>query len=59
MSDPSPRPDPSPRKVTLRLNPQQLDLVDRTVARLGLADRPPLVRLALAETDAAPAEARK
>ncbi|SDX35810.1 Ribbon-helix-helix protein, copG family [Albimonas donghaensis] len=46
-------PDPTPRSVTLRLNQQQLELVDRTVARLGLPDRAALVRLALEETDAA------
>ena len=36
-----------------RLEQQQLELVDRTVARLGLPDRAALVRLALEETDAA------
>lgn len=44
-------PDPKPRTVTLRLNQQQLELVDRTLARLGMTDRADLVRLALAETD--------
>lgn len=45
-------PETAPRTVTLRLNQQQLELVDRTLARLGLTERADLVRLALAETDA-------
>lgn len=35
--------------VTLKLNQQQLELIDRTIARGEAADRPALVRRALAE----------
>jgi Arc/MetJ-type ribon-helix-helix transcriptional regulator len=35
--------------VTLRLNQQQLELLDRTVSRGAAADRPSLIRLALRE----------
>jgi Arc/MetJ-type ribon-helix-helix transcriptional regulator len=39
--------------VTLKLNQQQLELIDRTVARGIAADRAALVRLALREYAAA------
>ena len=39
--------------VTLRLNQQQLELMDRTIARGGATDRVALVRLALREYAAA------
>jgi Arc/MetJ-type ribon-helix-helix transcriptional regulator len=39
--------------VTLRLNQQQLELMDRTIARGLAADRAALVRLALREYAAA------
>ena len=39
--------------VTLRLNQQQLELMDRTIARGVAADRVALVRLALREYAAA------
>jgi Arc/MetJ-type ribon-helix-helix transcriptional regulator len=39
--------------VTLRLNQQQLELIDRTIARGVAADRVALVRLALREYAAA------
>jgi Arc/MetJ-type ribon-helix-helix transcriptional regulator len=39
--------------VTLRLNQQQLELMDRTIARGIAADRVALVRLALHEYTAA------
>ncbi|MFO1149015.1 MAG: ribbon-helix-helix protein, CopG family [Alsobacter sp.] len=39
----------SNRRVVLRLNQQQLELIDRTVARGVAADREALVRLALRE----------
>jgi Arc/MetJ-type ribon-helix-helix transcriptional regulator len=39
--------------VTLRLNQQQLELIDRTVASGVAADRPALIRLALREYGAA------
>jgi Arc/MetJ-type ribon-helix-helix transcriptional regulator len=39
--------------VTLKLNQQQLELVDRTIARGIAADRAALVRLALREYAAA------
>jgi Arc/MetJ-type ribon-helix-helix transcriptional regulator len=37
------------RTVTLKLNQQQLDLLDRTVSRGAAADRASLIRLALRE----------
>jgi Arc/MetJ-type ribon-helix-helix transcriptional regulator len=37
------------RMVTLRLNQQQLELIDRTVAQGAAADRAALVRRALRE----------
>jgi Arc/MetJ-type ribon-helix-helix transcriptional regulator len=37
------------RTVTLKLNQQQLELLDRTIAKGLAADRPALVRLALRE----------
>ncbi|MGR3781449.1 MAG: hypothetical protein ACU0DT_09350 [Albimonas sp.] len=42
----------APRTVTLRLNQQQLELIDRTLPRVGLSDRADLVRLALREAAA-------
>ena len=39
--------------VTLKLNQQQLELIDRTIARGIAADRAALVRLALREYAAA------
>ena len=47
--------------VTLKLNPQQLELLDRTIARGAAPDRVSLVRLALREYGAtrAPALAAK
>jgi Arc/MetJ-type ribon-helix-helix transcriptional regulator len=39
--------------ITLRLNQQQLELMDRTIARGVAADRAALVRLALREYAAA------
>jgi Arc/MetJ-type ribon-helix-helix transcriptional regulator len=39
--------------ITLRLNQQQLELMDRTIARGVAADRVALVRLALREYAAA------
>ena len=39
--------------VTLKLNQQQLELIDRTIARGIAADRTALVRLALREYAAA------
>ena len=39
--------------VTLKLNQQQLDLIDRTIARGAAADRESLVKLALREYAAA------
>ena len=39
--------------VTLRLNQQQLELVDRTIRTGVAADRAALIRLALRETAAA------
>jgi Arc/MetJ-type ribon-helix-helix transcriptional regulator len=39
--------------ITLRLNQQQLELMDRTIARGVAADRAALVRLALRECAAA------
>ena len=48
----------SERIVTLKLNPQQIELVDRTIAS-GLApDRASLIRLALRESAATRAAAR-
>ena len=44
---------PTAKTVTLRLNRQQLELVDRTVARGVAPDRASLVRLALKEYAAA------
>lgn len=41
------------RVITLRLNQQQLELIDRTIARGVAADRAALVRLALREYAAA------
>ena len=41
------------RVVTLKLNQQQLELIDRTVARGVAADRAALIRLALREYSAA------
>lgn len=46
------------RDLTLRLNQQQLELIDRTVARGVAADRAELVRLALREYAAARAGER-
>lgn len=40
---------PTAKTVTLRLNRQQLELIDRTVARGVAPDRASLVRLALKE----------
>lgn len=37
------------RTVILKLNRQQIDLLDRTIAKSVAADRPALVRLALRE----------
>ena len=37
------------RTIVLKLNQQQLELVDRTIAKGAAADRPALVRLALRE----------
>ncbi|SFH62427.1 ribbon-helix-helix protein, CopG family [Albimonas pacifica] len=42
-------PEIAPRTVTLRLNQQQLELLDRTLPRAGVTDRAELVRLALRE----------
>ena len=39
----------SGRKIVLKLNQQQLELIDRTVARGVAADRESLIRLALRE----------
>jgi Arc/MetJ-type ribon-helix-helix transcriptional regulator len=39
----------SNRRVVLKLNQQQLELIDRTVARGVAADREALIRLALRE----------
>lgn len=44
--------DSSPRTVALRLNQQQMELLDRTLPRVGLGDRADLVRLALREAAA-------
>ena len=48
-------PNDAPRVLTvmLKLNPQQLELVDRTIARGIAPDRQSLVRLALREYAAA------
>ena len=43
----------TPTLVTLKLNKQQLQLLDRTIARGVAPDRPSLVRLALREYAAA------
>ncbi len=45
-----------PRQVVLRLNQQQLELIDRTVAKGVAANRDELVRLALREYAAARGE---
>jgi Arc/MetJ-type ribon-helix-helix transcriptional regulator len=37
------------RTITLKLNQQQLELLDRTIARGEAADRPELIRRALRE----------
>lgn len=39
----------APRTIVLRLNQQQLELIDRTVATGIAADRAALVRLAITE----------
>lgn len=52
MSDPI----PSAATVTLRLNQQQLALLDRTIAKGAASDRVALIRRALAETAAGYAE---
>lgn len=44
---------PPARTVVLRLNRQQLELLDRTIARGAAPDRKSLVRLALSEYAAA------
>lgn len=36
-------------RVTLKLNQQQLELLDRTIAQGSASDRPNLIRLALRE----------
>ena len=41
------------RVLTLKLNQQQLELIDRTIARGIAPDRPSLIRLALREYAAA------
>ena len=43
----------APKVVTLKLNQQQLELIDRTIARGVAEDRVALVRLALREYAAA------
>ena len=43
----------APRRVVLRLNQQQIELIDRTVAKGVAASRAELVRLALREYAAA------
>jgi len=48
MSDKA-KPDAKGEVVTLKLNQQQLELLDRTVARGVARDRADLVRLALRE----------
>jgi Arc/MetJ-type ribon-helix-helix transcriptional regulator len=48
MAEPTNR-QPTAKTVTLRLNRQQLELIDRTVARGVAPDRASLVRLALKE----------
>ena len=50
---------PSQTVVTLKLNQQQLELIDRTIARGVAPDRAALVRLALREYAAAHAAAAK
>ena len=51
-------PDPAPiaTSVTLRLNQQQLELLDRTIAKGAAVDRVALVRRALIETASGYAE---
>ena len=44
------------KTVTLKLNQQQLELLDRTIAKGIAPDRPSLVRLALREYAAARAD---
>ena len=46
------------KTVTLRLNQQQLELIDRTVAKGIAPDRESLIRLALREYAAAHGEAQ-
>ncbi len=48
-------PDPQflPATIDVRLNQQQLELVDRTIARGAAPDRASLIRLALRELAAA------
>ncbi|WP_082802177.1 ribbon-helix-helix domain-containing protein [Falsihalocynthiibacter arcticus] len=41
--------NPAPQTVTLRLNQQQLELLERTIAKGVAASREDLVRLALRE----------
>jgi hypothetical protein len=48
-SDPIIRPAMSEKTVTLKLNQQQLELLDRTIAQGAAPDRVSLVRLALHE----------
>lgn len=50
---PQPETEPAGIRVVLRLNQQQLELIDRTVAGGVAADRAALVRLALREYAAA------
>lgn len=51
--------EPAGIRVVLRLNQQQLELIDRTVAEGVAADRAALVRLALREYAAARTAARR
>ena len=50
---------PSETVVTLKLNQQQIELIDRTIARGVAPDRAALVRLALCEYASAHAGAAK
>ncbi len=52
------RPSPAGRTMVLKLNQQQLELIDRTVARGVAPDRQSLIKLALREYAAAHASDR-
>ncbi len=51
--------DAPARRVVLRLNQQQLELIDRSLGPAGVADRAALIRLALRDYAALAPEDRR